>query len=137
MSDTTRDARWELQKAVNTLLAGRIACKLYDSVPTKAVFPYVTHADALPDAPLEAREVSGRTIPYILNVWSRSKAGKQECFELIDEIAIAMTTYALSVTGFAVVQVTFLSSSVERLTEEAGNSFRGTITFLIGIAKST
>ena len=137
MSDTTKDAHWELQKAVDALLDGRISCKLYDSVPTKAVFPYVTHGDAPPDAPFEARDVSGRSVPYTLNVWSRSKAGKKECFELIDEIVAAMTTYKLSIAGFKAVQVTFLSSATDRLTEEEGGSFRGTVTFLILVAKST
>ena len=137
MSENAKDALWEVQKGAYAILRGQLSCKVYDEVPAKAAYPYVTFADYPPDSPAEARNAHGRVVLLGFNVWDRDSGGKQKCLEVIDEIVVRITGNAMTVTGFNVVEKHFLSSACAREHAEPGIMFRGTVWFRIWVSKST
>lgn len=137
MSDNAKSALWPIQKAAYALLRGQLSCKVYDEVPAKAPYPYVTLADFPGDFPVEARGVHGRAVPLGFNVWDRDSGGKQKALEIIDEIVVRLTGNAMTIDGHASIEVHFLTSSCVRDPAEPGIMYRGTVWFRVWASKST
>jgi len=133
MSENTRQAFKDIQTAAYDLLGGEISVPIYDRVPKDPPANYVTFGD-MAAAPFEARDVAGRAVTFIFNIWTRDEAGKFKTYEIMDEILAIMNAGKLQMENFAEVQKTVGPTMVERLDEEPG-SWQGVLPFLFLVAE--
>lgn len=141
MGDITLQPFKELQGAIHTLLTGGgspISIQMYDEVEKTPTFPYGTYGE-VEDSPMEARGVNGRNVLFPINIFSRdqSPGGKYEIYAIMDEIIAKINAGKISMTNFAEIQKTHTTPKVTRLEKEPGVSYRGTIVWLITVAKKT
>jgi hypothetical protein len=128
MSVNTAQAFKDIQAAAYDLLAGEISVPIYDEVPKSPPANYVTFGDMASSA-FEARDVAGRSVTFIFNIWTRKQGGKFKAYEIMTEIINKMNAGKLSMENFAEVQKTVGPCMVERLDEEPG-SFQAVLPFL-------
>lgn len=124
------DPSLELQAAIVSLLKGSppvAGGRIYDQVPTGAVFPYVSLGDAqvLPD---KAECIDGVEIFSQVDVWSRA-VGYGEVKAIVKEIMALLDDQSILVSGFSVVVFEHESTRYLRdpdgLTRHAAITFRG------------
>ena len=125
-------ASWALQQAIfahltsdSALLALLGSARVYDDVPPRAAFPYVTFA------PASARDWStgsdrGTEHAIALHVWSRA-AGRRETLAIIDALTARLHEAALDVTGHRLVNLRHESSDVRR--DADGETCHGIVRF--------
>ena len=139
MGDIDRQPFKELQTAIHTLLTGGgspISVKMYDEVESNPTFPYGTYGE-VSDSPFEAKKVNGRAVLFPLNFFSRNTGGKYEIYDLMDEVIAKMNAGKITMTNFSEIWKTHTTPKIERLEREPADSFKGTLTWLIVVAKKT
>ena len=139
MGSIDRQPFKELQTAIHTLLTGGgspIGIQMYDEVESEPTFPYGTYGEVI-DSPFEARGVNGRAVIFPLHFFSRDSGGKFEIYDIMDEVIAKMNAGKLSMTNFSEIWKTHTTPKVERLEKEPGDSFKGTLNWLIVVAKKT
>jgi hypothetical protein len=124
------NASWALQQAIYASLTGDDAltgllggARVYDDVPERAEFPYVTVA------PMSERDWStgterGTEHAVILHVWSRG-AGRKEALAIMAAVREVLHEAALGLTGYRLVNLRHESSDVRR--DAAGETFHGIV----------
>ena len=124
-------ASWELQKAVHAHLLADIGLavlvsgRIYDDVPQGTAFPYVTLGAAAVRNWSTASD-TGAEHQLTFGVWSRY-AGRKELKNIMSEIATALEDTNLTLTGFTLVNMRFLSAEMNRGND--GETYEGTIRF--------
>jgi Protein of unknown function (DUF3168) len=125
-------AAWALQQAIHAALtadAGLLALlggtRVYDDVPTRAEFPYVTFA------PGEERDWStgsedGTEHVVRLNVWSRA-GGRKETMAILSVLRALLHDGGLSLTGHRLVNLRHETSDVRRASD--GETYHGMVRF--------
>jgi hypothetical protein len=120
-----------LQRAVmtaltaDTALAALVGARIYDAPPRNAAFPYVSFGPAGMGDWSTGTEM-GAEHQLVLNAWSR-RAGKLECFDILDAIATALNDAALALDSHALVNLRFQFADVRR--DPDGITFHGVIRF--------
>lgn len=124
------NASWALQQAIfarltsdSALLALLGGARVYDDVPDRKLFPYVTFA------PASARDWStgseaGTEHAVVLHVWSRG-AGRKEALAIIEALRACLHDAALTLSGHRLVNLRHESSDVRRDTD--GETFHGIV----------
>ena len=126
------NASWALQQAIFASLTSDDAltellggARVYDDVPERAEFPYVTFA------PMSERDwstgtESGSEHALVLHVWSRG-AGRKQALAIMAAVRDRLHEAALSVTGYRLVNLRHESSDVRR--DGDGQTFHGVVRF--------
>jgi hypothetical protein len=126
------NASWALQQAIHASLTGDEALtallggvRVYDDVPERAEFPYVTFA------PMSERDWStgterGSEHGLMLHVWSRG-AGRKEALEIMAASRAVLHEAALTLVGYRLVNLRHESSDVRR--DADGETFHGIVRF--------
>jgi len=125
-------ASWALQQAIYASLAGDEALtallggsRVYDHVPERAAFPYVTFAPGSVRDWSTGTE-SGCEHTIVLHVWSRG-AGRKEALAIIDALSTRLHDAGLSLAGFRLVNLRHETSEVRR--DADGETFQGIVRF--------
>lgn len=125
-------ASWALQQAIfasltsdSGLLALLGGAHVYDDVPPRAPFPYVTFA------PGSARDWStgsdiGTEHAIVLHVWSRA-AGRKEALAILDALTERLHEAPLELVGHQLVNLRHESSDVRR--DADGETCHGIVRF--------
>ena len=125
-------AAWPLQQAMHAALiadAPLVAllggARVYDDVPTRGAFPYVTFA------PAQSRDFGtgsedGEEHVVTLNVWSRG-GGRKEALAIIAAVRGVLHDAALTLAGHRLVNLRHESSDARRGRD--GESYEGTVRF--------
>jgi hypothetical protein len=123
---------WALQKAVHSTLVGNAAlvaalgaARIYDDVPRKPTFPYVTYgASTVRDWSTGTED--GHEHVLTLHVWSRG-AGRKQAHELVGTIEAALDQQPLTLDSHRLVNLRHELSDIRR--EPDGETWRGIIRF--------
>ncbi len=125
-------ASWALQQAIFAALSGDSAltallggARVYDDVPERAAFPYVTFAPGL-ERDWSVGEAVGSEHVVTLHVWSRG-AGRKEALAIIDAVRARLHDAALTLVGYRLVNLRHESSDVRR--DGDGETFHGIVRF--------
>ena len=100
------DASWEVQKAIYAALKAALnPVAVYDHVPRRASFPYVTIGE---DTAVDAgdKTAEGQDITLTIHAWSR-KRGRKEVKQLLGQVRGALHGQPLTVAGYTVRLVRF------------------------------
>jgi Protein of unknown function (DUF3168) len=121
-------ASFALQKAIYSKLSADTALlallggpRIYDDVPTRAEFPYVTIGQTI------ERDWSTATDPgqehlMTLHVWSRGR-GRREADDILAAIGAALHDQTLPMTGFRLINLRHEFSDARR--DPDGETFHG------------
>ena len=106
-------ALFEVQKAAYATLTGDAALMakvtgIFDAVPDDRAFPYVTIGDET-ETGFNAFSKIGKVVVLTLHVWSQYQ-GFRQADEILVRINEVLDGAALTVTGYALVAVQFVSS---------------------------
>jgi hypothetical protein len=125
-------ASWALQQAIFAALSGDSAltavlgsARVYDDVPERAAFPYVTFAPGL-ERDWSVGEAVGTEHAVTLHVWSRG-AGRKEALAIVEAVRSRLHDATLALTGHRLVNLRHESSGVRRDTD--GETFHGIVRF--------
>jgi hypothetical protein len=125
-------ASWALQQAVFAALTSDSAlsallggARVYDDVPERAAFPYVTFAPGI-ERDWSTGETSGSEHAVTLHAWSRG-AGRKEALAIMDALCARLHDAALTLTGHRLVNLRHESSDVRR--DSDGETFHGIVRF--------
>jgi hypothetical protein len=125
-------ASWALQQAIYASLtsdSGLVALlgggRVYDDVPDRKAFPYVTFAPAL-ERDWSTDSESGSEHSVVLHVWSRG-AGRKEALAIVDALHARLHDAALTLSGHRLVNLRHESSEVRR--DADGETFQGIVRF--------
>ena len=100
------DASWEAQKAIYAALKAALnPVTVYDHVPQRASFPYVTIGE---DTTVDAgdKTAEGQDITLTIHAWSR-KRGRKEVKQILGQVRGALLGQPLMVAGYTVRFVRF------------------------------
>lgn len=124
MSDPTL----ALQKALYERLTGALSCPVFDSVPDKQPYPYVTldREFSSNTSPLTGRERENRL--FYLSVWS-NYAGQAEVKRIMIEIRTALNEKPLPLENGRAVSVRV--TRCESTREPDGKTYMGSVTLRI------
>ena len=121
-------ASFALQKAIYTTLtanAGVIAvlgaARIYDDVPTRSEFPYMTFGQTT-ERDWSTGTEPGHEHTITLHVWSRGR-GRKEADEVMAAVQAALHDAALALTGHRLVNLRHEFSDARR--DPDGESFHG------------
>lgn len=104
--------------ALNALLGGP---RIYDDVPVRGEFPYVTFGQTTERDWSTGTDIGGEHV-VTLHVWSRA-AGRKEADEIIDAVRTALHDQALSLSGHSLVNLRHEFSDARR--DADGESYHG------------
>lgn len=125
-------ASWTLQQAIyasltsdSTLVALLGEARVYDDVPERRVFPYVTFA------PGAVRDWStgteaGSEHAVVLHVWSRG-AGRKEALAIMEALRVCLDDAAATLSGHRLVNIRHEASEVRR--DADGETYQGVVRF--------
>ena len=123
-------AGWALQQAVYAALigdAGLLALlggeRVYDAVPTRAEFPYVTFAQGA-ERDWSTGSEEGAEHILTLHVWSRG-AGRKEAVEIMGQVRSVLHDAALALSGFRLVNLRHELSDARR--DADGETWHGMV----------
>jgi hypothetical protein len=112
-------ASWALQQAIYTELTGNSALlgllggqRIYDDVPERGAFPYVTFAPGA-ERDWSTGSDAGSEHGVVLHVWSRA-AGRKEALAIMEALRGALHDAALTLSGHRLVNLRHESSEVRR-----------------------
>ncbi len=122
-------ASFALQKAVFAKLTADAAMlallggpRVYDEVPARAEFPYVTFAQTT-ERDWSTGTEPGQEHTITLHVWSRGR-GRKEADEILSAAGAALHDQALTLTGFRLINLRHEFSDARR--DSDGETFHGT-----------
>ena len=125
-------AGWALQQAVFAaltndapLLALLGGPRIWDDVPARAEFPYVTFAQS-GERDWSAGSDDGREHSVVLHVWSRA-GGRREAHEIMGAVRAALHDAALTLPGHRLVNLRHESSDARR--DADGETTHGIVRF--------
>jgi len=125
-------ASWALQQSIFAALTGDAALvnllggpRVYDDVPVRAEFPFVTFAQSS-ERDWSTGTEAGEEHIYTLHVWSRAH-GRKETQEIIDALRGALHDQSLSLTGYRLVNMRHEISDSRR--EADGETFHGIVRY--------
>ncbi len=128
----SESASWLLQKSLVQALKSDVALvallsgeRVYDSVPQRAAYPFVSIGNAV-DRDWSTSSESGFEHALILHVWSKGK-GKKQCFEIMNAVRRVLHDGALVVEGHELVNLRFEFSDA-RLDPD-GEAYHGILRF--------
>lgn len=104
--------------ALNALLGGP---RVYDDVPVRGEFPYVTFGQTTERDWSTGTDIGGEHV-VTLHVWSRAP-GRKEADEIIDAVRTALHDQALSLSGHRLVNLRHEFSDARR--DADGESYHG------------
>ena len=123
-------ASWALQKAIHAALtadAGIVAllgdANIFDDVPQRSVFPYLTLGQSVVRDWSTGSEAGDEHL-LTLHVWSRAD-GRREVHELMAAIRVALHDVALVVVGHRLVNLRHEFSDARR--EPDGETYHGIV----------
>jgi hypothetical protein len=126
------NASWALQQAIyasltsdSALLALLGGARVYDDVPDRKAFPYVTFAPA-GERDWSTASDTGAEHSVVLHVWSRA-AGRQEALAIIQALRVCLHDAALELSGYRLVNLRHETSDVRR--DADGETFQGIVRF--------
>ena len=113
-----------LQKALLDKLSASLTVRVFDAVPAKTPYPYVTLDYEVSNnaSPITGRKRESRL--FYLSVWSNHK-GQSEVKRINAEVAAALDRVALPLTVGRAVSVSVLRTETNR--EPDGKTFMGSI----------
>lgn len=124
------NAAWALQQAVYAALTSDAplvallgGARVYDVVPTRAEFPYVTIAQTAERDWSTGSEAGGEHT-LTLHVWSRG-GGRKETLAIVAAARAVLHEAALSLSGFRLINLRHEVSEVRR----DGETFHGIVRF--------
>ena len=117
-----------LQKGVRAALASDagvtalVSSRIYDEPPHDVVFPYVRFNEIAPDA-FDTDTTEGSRVSFSLEAHSRSSSGRVEAAQVMEAIKNALHRQESSITveGFNLIEVIFLTFNVTRNSEGRGH----------------
>jgi len=125
-------AAWALQQAIFSALsadAGLVAllggARVYDDVPARGDFPYVTFAQSV-EREAGTGSDAGSEHSVALNVWSRG-AGRKQVHEIMGRLRDALHDSALPLTGYRLVNLRHELSETRRNAD--GETYHGVVRF--------
>lgn len=125
-------ASWSVQKSLYQALKLDVALigllngeSIYDSVPQRAAYPFVTIGHSIARDWSTSSE-SGSEHALTLHVWSKAK-GKMQCFEIMNAVRRVLHDGDLLVEDHELVNLCFLSSDA-RLDPD-GETYHGILRF--------
>lgn len=101
--------QWVLQQAVYTRLTADadlnalVGSGIYDHVPAKSAFPYITIGDVT-EVPNDTMQTSGRDVTLTLHYWSQAK-GMKETHQIHDAVTASLDRWQGSIAGWGVTQM--------------------------------
>lgn len=123
-------ASWALQQAIHASLTSDSAlsallgdARVYDDVPERKVFPYVTFAPAS-ERDWSTGSDKGAEHAFVLHVWSRG-SGRKEALAIMEAVRTRLHDAPLALTGHRLVNLRHESSEVRR--EADGETFQGIV----------
>lgn len=123
-------AMWVLQQAIyasltsdSALLALLGGDRVYDDVPDRKAFPYVTFAPSS-ERDWGTGTEAGSEHTVVLHVWSRG-AGRKEALGIAEALRARLHDAALTLSGHRLVNLQHVSSEVRRDTD--GETFQGIV----------
>jgi hypothetical protein len=123
-------AAWALQQAIFATLtgdAGLVALlgaeRVWDDVPTRVDFPYVTFAQTS-ERDWSTGSEDGLEHVVTLHVWSRG-GGRKEALQIMGAVRAALHDAALELTGYRLVSLRHESSDARRDTD--GETIHGIV----------
>jgi hypothetical protein len=123
-------ASWALQQAIYASLTSDDALvallggeRIYDDVPDRKTFPYVTFAPGS-ERDWSTGSEAGLEHGVVLHVWSRG-AGRKEALAIIEALHTRLHDAALLLSGHRLVNLRHESSDVRR--EPDGETFHGIV----------
>ncbi len=137
MSDNTGVPFDDIQNACSALFIAvtAITGAVYDEVPESPSWPYTVIGEPT-DFPFEARGMSGRSVVWPFEVFSRDYGGKQEVYTIMNEIIVKLTAGKLSMSNWNEIWKTFNAGRVVREKKEASPLvYKGIVTMLITVTK--
>ncbi len=125
-------ATWHLQQAVHGALAGDAevlsllgGTRIYDDVPQRAAFPYITLASFTLSDWATGTE-PGAEITFNVNAWSRG-AGHKQAHLIAEAVRAALHDAPLAIADHHLVNLRHVSSDTHR--ERDGDTYRVTARF--------
>ncbi len=125
-------AAWALQQAIFAALSADAelvsllgGARIYDDVPTRAEFPYVTFAQ-VQERDFSTGSETGGEHALTLHVWSRG-GGRKETFAIIDAVRGALHDAPLTLTGFRLINLRHEISDARR--DPDGETWHGIVRF--------
>ncbi len=125
-------ASWALQQAVFARLTSDGAltellggARVYDDVPVRVAFPYVTFAQGS-ERDWSAGHEAGAEHAVVLHVWSRA-SGRKEALAIIEALRAALHDAVLTLTDHRLVNLRHETSDVRRETD--GETYQGIVRF--------
>lgn len=96
-------------------VAALVGAKVYDEPPQGAAHPFVRLGEIAP-RPLRTDGKRAATVPFGIEVHSRPVAGRVEATRISEAVVAALDANeaAVTVTGFALVQLYWLTTTVDR-----------------------
>lgn len=126
------NAAWALQQAVYAALANDAplvallgGARVYDVVPTRAEFPYVTFAQTA-ERDWSTGDEAGGEHALTLHVWSRG-GGRKETLAIVAAAREVLHEAALSLAGFRLINLRHEVSEVRR--DGDGETYHGIVRF--------
>ncbi|MEI9900811.1 MAG: DUF3168 domain-containing protein [Hyphomicrobium sp.] len=123
-------ASWALQQAMFAKLTNDSALvallggpRVYDDVPVRAAFPYVTFAQGT-ERDWSTGSEPGSEHALNLHVWSRA-SGRKEAQAIIEALRAALHEAALALTGHRLVNLRHESSEMRR--DPDGETYHGIV----------
>jgi hypothetical protein len=124
------DASWALQQAVFARLTSDAAltallggARIYDDVPVRAAFPYVTFAQGA-ERDWSTGNEAGAEHALVLHVWSRGN-GRKELLAIMEALRVSLHDAALTLTGHRLINLRHEASEVRR--EGDGETYHGIV----------
>lgn len=124
------DASWALQKSIHAALVGDAAItailggpSIFDDVPQKSAFPYLTLGQSVVRDWSTATE-DGTEHLLTIHVWSRAE-GRRQTYALIDLLRGALHDARLPLEGHHLVNLQHQFSDVRRETD--GETYHGLV----------
>ena len=126
------NASWALQQAIyasltsdSELVALLGGARVYDDVPDRKAFPYVTFAPA-GERDWSTADDTGAEHALVLHVWSRG-SGRQEALGIMQGLRARLHDAALELSGYRLVNLRHETSDVRR--DPDGETFQGIVRF--------
>ncbi len=127
-------ATWHLQQAVHGALAADTevlslldGARIFDDVPQRAAFPYITLAGFTLNDWATGTE-PGAEITFTVNAWSRG-AGHKQAHLIADVVRSALHDAPLAIAGHHLVNLRHVSSDTHR--ERDGDTYRVSARFRV------
>lgn len=126
------NAAWALQQAVYAALANDAplvalldGARIYDVVPTRAEFPYVTFAQTA-ERDWSTGDEAGGEHGLTLHVWSRG-GGRKQTLAIVAALRAVLHEAELSLSGFRLINLRHEVSEARR--DGDGETFHGIVRF--------